>query len=221
MNRSPQRIIEHSHIKPIALAIALALPGAAALAQPLSDVVTTRADQTVTQQYGRDSVYAFSPDAKPLTPAQTGARAGAFTEIKQYSANAWDKTKEYSAEAWDKTKAVLAPKPGTLNPNEPQRYGRAGGYVGADEIAVLNSTRAPTTSAQTPDTVKDGTAQIDRDASVNRDATITSLAPDTATAPDARTQATPSTAPDEHNGRTAGNRFDNPEGTRGQNENGG
>jgi hypothetical protein len=225
MNRSPLRI-RHSHIKPIALAVALALPGAAALAQPLSDVVTTRPDQTVTQQYGRESVYAFSPDAKPLTPAQTGSHAGFLTEVKQYSANAWDKTKEYSENAWDKTKALLAPKPGAVNPNEPQRYGRAGGYVGADEIAFLNSDRAPTTAVQTADAVKDGSAQIDRDAAVNREATVNNdttsgHAPDATTVPDTTTQATPSTAPEEHNGRTAGNRFDNPEGTRGQDENGG
>jgi hypothetical protein len=220
MNRSPQRISQ-GHIKPIALAIALALPGAAALAQPLSDVVTTRADQTVTQQYGRDSVYAFSPSAKPMTPAQTGSRTGAFSEVKQYSANAWDKTKEYSAEAWDKTKAFLAPKPGAVNSNEPQRYGRAGGFVGADEIAFLSSDGAPTTSAQAADTVKNGNAQIDRDAAANHESTMTSRAPDATTAPDASTQAVPSAAPEEHNGRTAGNRFDNPEGTRGQDENGG
>jgi hypothetical protein len=204
----------------------MALPGAAALAQPLSDVVTTRADQTVTQQYGRDSVYAFSPDAKPLTPAQTGSRAGFLTEVKQYSANAWDKTKEYSENAWDKTKAFLVPKPGAVNPDEPQRYGRAGGYVGADEIAFLNSDLAPTTPAQAADAVKDGSAQIDRDATMNRDTTMNGdttarRSPDATTAPDATTQATPPTPPEEHNGRTAGNRFDNPEGTRGQNENGG
>jgi hypothetical protein len=218
MNRSPQRT-RHSHIKPIALAIALALPSAAALAQPFSDVVTTRADQTVTGQYGRDSVYAFPQDAKPLTPAQTGSHSAFVTQVKQYSANAWDKTKEYSENAWDETKAFLAPKPGAANPNEPQRYGRAGGYVGADEIAFLNSDRAPTTSAQT-DAVRDGNAQIDRDASATRD-TMGSRMPDATTAPDATTEATPSTAPEEHNGRTAGNRFDNPEGTRGQDENGG
>ena len=219
MNRSPLRI-RHSHVKPIALAIALALPSAAALAHPLSDVVTTRADQTVTEQYGRDSVYAFSPSAKPLTPAQTGSRAGFFSEAKQYSAHAWDKTKEYSAEAWDKTKALLAPKPGAVNPNEPQRYGRAGGFVGADEITFLNSDAASTTSAQASDTVKNGTAQIEKDASTGHEGAMTSRAPE-ATTHSSPAMEGASTAPEEHNGRTAGNRFDNPEGPRGQNENGG
>ena len=213
MNRSPRRI-RPSHIKPIALSIALALPGAAALAQPFGDEVRARADQTVTQQYGRDSVYGFSQSAKPLTPAQTGASSGAFNEVKQYSANAWDKTKEYSANAWDKTEAFLAPKPGTQKPNEAQRYGRAGGYVGADEIAFLNSELAPTTSTQTAGTVKDGSAKIDYDAAASDRAQHTPAAYGGA-------RGTPSAAPDEHNRRTAGNRFDNPEGRRGQDDNGG
>src|SRR5262245_56225936 len=37
-------------------------------------VVTTRADQNIYQQYGRDTVYGFSPDRKPLKPEQTAAR---------------------------------------------------------------------------------------------------------------------------------------------------
>jgi len=37
-------------------------------------VVTTRPDQNIYQQYGRDSVYAFSPDRKPQKPEQTGSR---------------------------------------------------------------------------------------------------------------------------------------------------
>lgn len=179
MNPTPLRI-RHSHIKPIALAIALALPGAAALAQPSNE--------------------------------------GVVTEVKQHSANAWDKTKEYSANAWDKTKAFFAPKPGAANPSEPQRYGRAGGYVGADEIKFLNSSVAPTTSGQAADTVKSGNAQIDRDAAVNHDSAMTSHA---TTGADTTSGATSSATPEQHNGRTAGGRFDNPEGARGQNENGG
>ena len=42
-------------------------------------VVTTRADQNIYQQYGRDSVYGFSPDRKPLTPEQTAARSAEGT----------------------------------------------------------------------------------------------------------------------------------------------
>jgi hypothetical protein len=36
--------------------------------------VLTRADQNIYQQYGRDSVYGFSPDRKPLKPEQTASR---------------------------------------------------------------------------------------------------------------------------------------------------
>jgi hypothetical protein len=42
--------------------------------QSVSNVVTTRADQNIHQQYGRDSVYGFSPDRKPLKPDQTASR---------------------------------------------------------------------------------------------------------------------------------------------------
>jgi hypothetical protein len=52
----------------------LALPGAAAISADLSDVVKTRPDQNIDQQYGRDSVYGFSPERKPLKPEQTASR---------------------------------------------------------------------------------------------------------------------------------------------------
>jgi len=42
--------------------------------QPSSQAVITRADQNIYQQYGRDSVYGFSPDRKPLKPEQTASR---------------------------------------------------------------------------------------------------------------------------------------------------
>jgi hypothetical protein len=58
-----------SQLKPLILVLTLALPSAA-LAAP-ADVVQTRADQNIDQQYGRDSVYAFSTDSKPLTPERT------------------------------------------------------------------------------------------------------------------------------------------------------
>jgi hypothetical protein len=63
-------------LKPIVFALALAMPGAAVVAASMGDVVQTRADQTIDQQYGRDSVYAFSPGSKPLSPDRTfGSRA--------------------------------------------------------------------------------------------------------------------------------------------------
>jgi len=58
-------------LKPLVLALAFALPASAALAASMDDVVKTRADQNIDQQYGRDSVYAFSPESKPLSPERT------------------------------------------------------------------------------------------------------------------------------------------------------
>ena len=58
-----------SRLKPLALALTLALPGVALAAA--ADGVKTRADQNIDQQYGRDSVYGFSPESKPLSPDRT------------------------------------------------------------------------------------------------------------------------------------------------------
>ena len=61
----------HSAIRTMALAVALTIP-ALSLAAPMSEVVTTRDDQDVHQQYGRDSVYAI----QTRQPAQTESRYG-------------------------------------------------------------------------------------------------------------------------------------------------
>jgi hypothetical protein len=141
-----------STLKPLVVAVALSLPGAAALAEDMSQVVTTRADQNISQQYGRDSVYAFSNDAKPFKPEQTESRHTGWLN------NAWDKTKSYTANAWHRTEGLFS-QHGTAAANpEPQRYGRAGGYVGADRIAMLQT--APTVAVAPEDsTVKTGEAQ--------------------------------------------------------------
>jgi hypothetical protein len=66
--------------RPLTTAVALALAAAfsnfaaAGEGPSTSQVVTTRADQDIYQQYGRDSVYAFSVDRKPLKPEQTASR---------------------------------------------------------------------------------------------------------------------------------------------------
>lgn len=74
-------------LKPVVIALALALPGSAALAASMGDIVTTRADQNIDRQYGRDSVYAFSPDKKPLTPERTSgsSTAGVGSQPSQQS----------------------------------------------------------------------------------------------------------------------------------------
>ena len=75
MNASKQYSNPKRSLKPIVIALTLALPGSAALAASMNDVVETRADQNIDQQFGRDSVYGFSADKKPLKPEQTGSQS--------------------------------------------------------------------------------------------------------------------------------------------------
>jgi len=121
--------------------VALALPGAAAYAAAM-DVVTTRSDQNIDEQYGRDSVYAFSRDAKPLKPEQTGSHplpliGGVVDKTKHFFAGAWDKTTGLFKHD-DRTAGAYA-----ASSYEPQPYGRAGGYAGSDRVAVIAQTSAP------------------------------------------------------------------------------
>jgi len=60
-------------VRPVVLALALTLPLSAAVAVQMGDVVTTRADQNIDEQYGRDSVYALSPGSKHSMPGQTSS----------------------------------------------------------------------------------------------------------------------------------------------------
>jgi hypothetical protein len=150
-------------MKPLALALALTLPGGAATAASMDDVVKTRADQNIQEQYGRDSVYAFSPDAKPLKPEQTGSHdANIFGKVKSYAAGFWHKTEGFAASTWDKTTGLFnghSSAPATAQA-ELQPYGRAGGYVGADRIAVIESD-VPFRANGTGDTVMTGEAATD------------------------------------------------------------
>lgn len=140
-------------VKPLVVAVALALPSAAAFAASISDVVMTRSDQNIDEQYGRDSVYAFSRDAKPLKPEQTGSRHVGWLS------NTADKTKAFVAGTWDKTTSLFkghgASSYGSAVAYEPQRYGRAGGYAGSDRVAMLSTTPAATAIANS-DVVKTG-----------------------------------------------------------------
>ena len=138
-------------VKPIVVAVALALPGAASFAASMTDVVTTRSDQNIDEQYGRDSVYAFSRDAKPLKPEQTASRSDNFI------GKTFDKTKGFVVGAWDKTTSLFkhdGSSPAYTARYEPQPYGRAGGYAGSDRIAIVAAT--PTTYAANSDVVKSG-----------------------------------------------------------------
>ncbi len=123
-------------VKPLIFAVALSLPISSAFAAEMGDVVKTRADQTIDQQYGRDSVYAFSPEAKPMTPERTtgASDGGFFGKMKSYGATAWHKTEAMAGAAWAKTTSPSE----AAAPTEAQGYGRAGGYVGGDRIAILS-----------------------------------------------------------------------------------
>ena len=165
MNAFDARKSLKRRLKPLVVALALALPGSAALAAAMDDVVRTRPDQNIDQQYGRDSVYAFSPAAKPFKPEQTGSRD---TNI---FADAWHKTEGFAAGLWAKTTGMFHGHEGggssSVVQSEPQPYGRAGGFVGADRIAVLDSSTpnmangTPTSYpvAGTPRVVKTGAAE--------------------------------------------------------------
>jgi hypothetical protein len=149
-------------IKPLAFALALTLPGAAATAASMDDVVRTRADQNIQEQYGRDSVYAFSTDAKPLKPEQTGSHdPSIFGKVKNYAAGFWHKTETFAASTWDKTTGLFGDhaQGSPAAPAELQPYGRAGGYVGADRIAVLES-EVPFRANGTGDAVMTGEAAM-------------------------------------------------------------
>ena len=141
-------------VKPLVVAVALALPSAASFAASMSDVVTTRSDQNIDEQYGRDSVYAFSRDAKPLKPEQTGSHHLGWLS------NTADKTKAFVAGTWDKTTSFFKGHgPSSYSSAaayQAQPYGRAGGYAGSDRVAVLSTTPAAATAAANPDVVKTG-----------------------------------------------------------------
>jgi len=140
-------------VKPLVVAVALALPGAAAFAASMDDVVKTRADQNIDEQYGRDSVYAFSRDAKPLKPEQQGSHDMGFL------GDAYHKTTGFVAGAWHKTTAMFRGDgksyAATQYQYAPERYGRAGGYVGSDRVAVIAG-KVDTTATANADTVKTG-----------------------------------------------------------------
>jgi hypothetical protein len=89
-------------IHTVLVATALLAGGSATYAESVNNVVTTRSDQNIQQQYGRDSVYAFSPDAKPLKPDQM-ANGGGFDKVKSYGAEAWQKTEDTGQWVWDHT----------------------------------------------------------------------------------------------------------------------
>ena len=129
-----------SRVKPVVLALAIALSASAAYAESMDNIVKTRADQNIDQQYGRESVYGFSADAKPQKPEQTGSHDS------NIFADAWHFTEGVAASAWAATTSLFktSDSASTAAQIEPEPYGRAGGYTGSDRVAVLANT--PTNS---------------------------------------------------------------------------
>src|SRR5262245_8531871 len=121
-----------STVKTMALAVALALPAAPSFAASMSDIVTTREDQDVHQQYGRDSVYAM----QTRQPVQTESHASSDSGIGKFVAGVG----AAGTSAWHKMTGMFEPGSHTTHTvvaQEPQWYGRAGGYVGANQLAFV------------------------------------------------------------------------------------
>jgi hypothetical protein len=149
-------------IRPIVITVALALPGAAALAEPM-DVVHTRDLNAQSDNLGRagGSVVVDSRDAS-LEAQQSVAAASAWDKTKVGAEKAWDKTKAGAATAWTNTKSFVTQKP-AVPPDEPQRYGRAGGFIGAEQFEVPQPGVTMLGSAPAnADAVKTGEAQWGR-----------------------------------------------------------
>lgn len=123
----------HHTIKTMALAVALTLPAGLSLAAPMSELVTTRENQDVYQQFGRDSVYAI----QTRQPADTGPRYGSdgSSGVGEVLAGIG----AAGAAAWDRVTGLFDSDGSTHagTPPEPETYGRAGGYVGTDQLALL------------------------------------------------------------------------------------
>lgn len=146
-------------IRPIVIAVALALPGTAALAEAM-DVVHTRDVNAQSDNLGRagGSAVVDSRDAS-LEAQQSVAAASAWDKTKVGAERAWDKTKTGAATAWTSTKSFVTQKP-AVPPDEPQRYGRAGGFIGAEQFEVPEPGVTMLGSAPADaDAVKTGEAQ--------------------------------------------------------------
>jgi hypothetical protein len=120
-----------SALKPIALAVALALPHATSWAASIKDVILTRADQDIGARYGRDSLYAVTRHPDRVKLAQSPARSGGlFSRAKSY--NAAPVGKALSSVTHDSAQSI-----DVLLANRPQSYGRAGGYIGWERVVVM------------------------------------------------------------------------------------
>ena len=146
MNRIP------STVKTMALAVALALPAAPTFAASMSDIVTTRDDQDVHQQFGRDSVYAMETRQPVQTESHVSSDSGigkVFAGVGAAGTSAWHKMTSLFEPRSETSQTVVA--------QQPQWYGRSGGYVGIDQLALLERA-GPATDVSQPVTAGEAMA---------------------------------------------------------------
>src|SRR3954469_15406399 len=129
-------------LKSLALAVALALPHGPSLAfaMQVNDVVSTRADRNTDQHYGRDSVYATAHTKLAQSSADSGRT---LNESESYQ----------GAALVNATSSVILSSNSSGVPwaNQPQPYGRAGGYIGWERIAVMRLNPTLAASSKSPD----------------------------------------------------------------------
>ncbi len=126
-------IRSHGRMKTMVLAVAFTIPASVSLAAPVSEVVTTRDDQDIHQRYGRDSVYAVQIHQ----PAQTESRYSSDNSGSREGFVAG--VSSLGAAAWDKVSGLFEPGPSAAAQPQPLAFGRAGGYVGTDRLALLHA----------------------------------------------------------------------------------
>jgi hypothetical protein len=134
----------HHTIRNAVLAVALTVPAGVSLAASMSEVVTTRENQDVHQQFGRDSIYAI----QTRQPADTGSRSSSNSSsgIGEFFAGVGAS----GAAVWDRMTGMFEPSDSTAAASqpEPEVYGRAGGYVGTDQLALLARAEPAATASE-------------------------------------------------------------------------
>jgi len=145
----------HSTIKTVVVAVALTIPATLSMAAPMNDLVRTREAQSI-HQLGRDSVYAI----QTRQPAQTESRYSSDGSggIGEFFAGVG----AFGATAWDKVTGLFEPgaSAATATESEPRLYGRAGGYVGTDRLALLDRA-GPASDTSEPVTTVEPVASSD------------------------------------------------------------
>jgi hypothetical protein len=113
------------------------------------DVVHARGANAAPYDFGRASGNAYW-ESRDMTVVEQQSQAAAAQ---------WNKTKDGAASAWNHTKA-FATQPPAIPPDEPQRYGRAGGFAGIELFEVPQPGVGTLSSAPAnADAVKTGESQ--------------------------------------------------------------